>query len=229
MMTSRFRARLTTSSERGGIFFRLIFFIFLLAFLGMLYLVRQPLLRLAGGFLVVDDEPRSSDVIVVLDDDYDSDSAAHATELFKAGWAPRIVAVGKYFRPYATESELTQHDLADRGVPATSIVRYAYRVEGTSEEARGLATFLTSHGWRKILVVTANYRTRRVRYILERSLPEGSELRVVAARNPDYDPNNWWERRVGVKHFFSETLGYFEALWEMRRSEAQSSGLLSAR
>jgi uncharacterized SAM-binding protein YcdF (DUF218 family) len=229
MMTSSFRARLATSSERGGIFFRLIFFIFLLAFLGLLYLVRHPILRLAGGFLVVNDEPRSSDVIVVLGDDYDSDAAALAAELFKAGWAPRIVAAGKYFRPYATESELTQHDLADRGVPATAIVRYAYRAEGTREEARGLATFLTFHGWKKMLVVTANYRTRRVQYILERSLPEGSELRVVAARNPDYDPNNWWERRGGVKHFFRETLGYFEALLEMRRSDAQNSGFLSAR
>jgi uncharacterized SAM-binding protein YcdF (DUF218 family) len=226
MSTSRGTERLRARSERGGVFFRLLFFIFFLALLGVLYLVRQPILRLAGGFLIVDDEPRSSDVIVVLDDDYDSDAAARAADLFKAGWAPRIVASGRYLRPYATEAELTQHDLTDRGVPATAFVRFAHRGADTREEARELATFLSSHGWKKILVVTANYRTRRVKYVLERSLPEESEVRMVAARDPDYDPNNWWRHRASVKNFFRETLGYFEALWEMRHSDVKSSGFL---
>jgi uncharacterized SAM-binding protein YcdF (DUF218 family) len=205
-----------------------VFFIFFLVLLGVLFLVRHPVLRLVGGFLVVDDEPRASDVIVVLGDDYDSDAAARAAELFKAGWAPRIVASGKYLRPYATETELEQHDLTDRGVPATAIVRYPYRAAGTREEARGLAAFLGSHAWKKVMVVTANYRTRRVRFVLERSLPEGSEVRVVAARDADYDPNDWWKHRASVKNFFRETVGFFAALWEVRRSDLQSLGPLAA-
>jgi uncharacterized SAM-binding protein YcdF (DUF218 family) len=222
MMASRVRELVSASSERGGIIFRLLFFIFFVALLGVLYLVRHPVLRLAGGFLIVDDEPRASDVIVVLGDDYDSDSAARAAELFKARWAPRIVASGKYLRPYATEAELEQHDLTDRGVPATAIVRYAYRAAGIREEARGLAAFLGSHGWKKVMVVTANYRTRRLRYVLERSLPEGSEVRMVAARDPDYDPNEWWKHQASAKNFFRETVGFFAALWEMHRSDLQS-------
>lgn len=226
MMASRVRDRVSASSERGGIIFRLLFFIFFLALLGVLYLVRHPVLRLAGEFLIVDDEPRSSDVIVLLGDDYDSDSAARVAELFKAGWAPRIAACGKYLRPYATEAELEQHDLSDRGVPATAIVRYAYRSAGMREEARGLAAFLGSHGWKKVMVVTANYRTRRVRYILERSLPEGSEVRMVAAHDPDYDPNNWWGHRASLKNFFREAVGFFAALWEVHRGDLQSLGFL---
>jgi uncharacterized SAM-binding protein YcdF (DUF218 family) len=226
MMASRVRERVSASSERGGIIFRLLFFIFFLALLGVLYLVRHPVLRLAGGFLIVDDEPRSSDVIVVLGDDYDSDAAARAAELFKAGWAPRIVASGKYLRPYATEAELEQRDLTDRGVPATAIVRYPYRAAGTREEARGLAAFLASHGWKRVMVVTANYRTRRVRYVLERSLAEELEVRMVAARDPDYDPNNWWGHRASLKVFFREMVGFFAALWEMHRSDLQGLGFL---
>lgn len=229
MMTSRVCGHVKARSERGGIFFRLLFFIFFLALLGVLYLVRQPILRLAGGFLIVDDEPRSSDVIVLLGDNYDSDAAARAAELFKAGWAPRIVASGRYLRPYATEAELEQHDLSDRGVPATAIVRYAHRGTDTREEARTLATFLGSHGWKKILVVTANYRTRRVRYVLERSLPDGSELRMVAARDPDYDPNDWWKHRASVKNFFRESVGFLVALWEMRHGDVQSLGFVVLR
>ena len=226
MMASRVRERVSACSERGGIIFRLLFFIFFLALLGVLYLVRHPVLRLAGGFLIVDDEARASDVIVVLGDDYDSDAAARAAELFKAGWAPRIVASGKYLRPYATEAELEQRDLTDRGVPATAIVRYPYRAAGTREEVRGLATFLGSHGWKKVMVVTANYQTRRVRYILERSLPEGSEVHMVAARDPNYDPNSWWGHRASVKNFFREMVGFFAALWQIHRSDLQGLGFL---
>jgi uncharacterized SAM-binding protein YcdF (DUF218 family) len=226
MMSSRFPECVRAKSERGGIIFRLLFFIFFLALLGVLYLVRHPILRLAGGFLIVDDEPRTSEVIVVLGDNYNSDSAARAAELFKAGWAPRIVASGKYLRPYATEAELEQHDLTDRGVPAAAIVRYPYRAAGMREEARGLATFLGSHGWKKVIVVTANYRTRRVRYVLERSLPEGAEVRMVAARDPDYDPNEWWKHRESAKNFLRETAGFFAALWETQGSDLQSLGFL---
>jgi uncharacterized SAM-binding protein YcdF (DUF218 family) len=227
MMSGHGRGRVRAKSERGGIIFRLLFFIFFLALLGVLYLVRHPILRLAGGFLIVDDEPRASDSIVVLGDDYDSDAAARAAELFKAGWSPRIVVSGKYFRPYATEAELEQHDLTDRGVPAAAIVRYPYRATGMHEEVRALATFLTSHGWKKVIVVTANYRTRRLRYVLERMLPDGAEVRMVAARDPDYDPNDWWKHRESMKNFFRESAGFFAALWEVHRSDLQSLGFSS--
>jgi len=226
MTASRVDGRSGAGPQRGGVIFRLLFFIFFLAMLGTLYLVRHPVMRLAGGFLIVDDEPRASDVIVVLGDDYDSDAATRAADLFKAGWAPRIVASGQSFRPYATEAELEQRDLTDRGVPATSIVRYPHRAASTREEAQALAAFLTSHGWKQILAVAANYRTRRMRYILRRSLPEGSELRMVAARDPDYDPGNWWSHRASVKNFFREAAEYLVALWEMRHVDPRSSGLL---
>jgi uncharacterized SAM-binding protein YcdF (DUF218 family) len=221
---TKYRTRPCTRSnpERGGIIFRLVFLVFFLAMLGVLWLVREPILRLAGGFLIVDDSPRSSDVIVVLDDDYDADSAGRAAELFKAGWAPRVVAGGEYLRAYASAAELTQKDLVERGVPATSIVRLAYRATDMREEAEALASFAGSHGWKKILLVTANYRTRRVRYILERSLASGTELHVVAARDSNYDPNEWWKHRASLKNLLRESGGFLLALWEMRHQDVQT-------
>jgi uncharacterized SAM-binding protein YcdF (DUF218 family) len=223
MMNYGTRPSMHLNPARGGIIFRMLFLIFFLALLGVVWLVREPILRLAGGFLIVDDAPRSSDVIVVLDDDYDADSAARAAELFKAGWAPRVVASGEYLRPYASEAELTQKDLIERGVPATSIIRLAYRMGETREEVEALGSFASSHGWKKILVVAANYRTRRMRYILERSLASGTELHVVAARDSNYDPNDWWKHRMSLKNFLRESAGFFVALWEMRHKDAQTS------
>jgi uncharacterized SAM-binding protein YcdF (DUF218 family) len=213
-----------SSPEHGGIIFRMLFLIFFLALLFVLYLVRHPILRLAGGFWVVEDSPQPSDVIVILgNDDYEGDRAARAAELFKVGWAPHIVASGQYLRPYASAAELEQHDLSERGVPASAITKLAHRARDTREEAVDVSAALSSHGWKKVLIVTSNYHTRRARYIYQRTLPAGSEVRVVPARDTEYDPDKWWQSGAGVKTFFRETVAFFVALWELRKSAVRAS------
>ena len=212
------------SPEHGGIILRMLYLICLLIVLFVLYLVRHPILRLAGGFWVVEDSPQLSDAIVILgNDDYDGDRAARAAELFKAGWAPHIVASGQYLRPYASVAELEQHDLTERGVPVGAITKLAHRAGDTREEAMDVGAALTSHGWKKVLIVTSNYHTRRARYIYHRTLPSGSELRVISARDPAYDPDKWWQSRPGFKLFFRETLAYLVTLWEVRENDASAS------
>jgi uncharacterized SAM-binding protein YcdF (DUF218 family) len=224
MISSAARRRILTNSQRGGIFFRMVFLLFLLFCLFVLYLVRYPILRFAGNFWVVSDAPQHSDAIVILgDDNYEADRAARAAELYRAGWAPRIVASGRYLRPYAGIAELMEHDLTDRGVPRNAVVRFAHRASDTREEAAALAPFLAQHGWKKILVVTSTYHTRRSRFIFERTLPAGFELRVIAAHDTEYDPDSWWRTRQGLKRFLHESLGMAAALWEMRHSNVHAT------
>jgi uncharacterized SAM-binding protein YcdF (DUF218 family) len=218
------RPGMHASPEHGGIILRMLFLIFFLALLVVVYLARQPILRLAGGFWVVGDTPQPSDAIVILaNDDYEGDRATRAAELFKAGWAPHIVASGQYLRPYASAAELEQHDLSERGVPASAITKLAHRGRDTREEAVEVSAALSSHGWKKILIVTSNYHTRRARYIYQRMLPAGCQVRVIAARDAEYDPDRWWQSRAGTKIFFRETAAFFVALWELRKSEVRTS------
>src|SRR5580658_7750898 len=106
-------------AERGGIFFRLIFLCFFVLFLALLYLVRNPLLRLAGAFWVVDEPVAHADAMIVLsDDNYGGDRAVHAAELYRQGVAPLIVASDRMIRPYVGIGEMIAHDLEDHGVPA---------------------------------------------------------------------------------------------------------------
>lgn len=213
-----------TGAEQGGIISRLMFLIACLLLVFILYLARTPILRMAGNFWVVDDTPETSDAIVVLsDDNYWAERAARAAELYKARWAPRIVVAGRQLRSYASMGELMQHDLVDRGVPASAVVRCAYRGENTREEAEAVSQFLASHGWKRLLVVTSNYHTRRARYVWERSVAAGSQLRVIAAHDSDYDPNSWWRTRTGLKMFAREVAGLVVAMWEMRHKHVQSA------
>ncbi len=211
-------------SQRGGIFFRLIFLLFLACFIFAIYLVRHPLMRLAGNFWVVDDGPSASDAIVILgDDNYEGDRATRAAEVLKAGWAPRIIASGRYLRPYASIAQLEQHDLIDRGVPASAVVVFAHRAHDTREESEAVGQFISAHGWKRILVVTSNYHTRRARYILTRVLPAGTEMRMLSARDTNYDPDNWWRTRRGMKIFFHECVGMIVAMWELRNHDERTT------
>ncbi len=129
-------------AQRGGIFFRLISLLFFLAFLALIYVVRHPLLRLAGQLWVVDEPAERADVIVVLgDDNYTGDRAAHAADLYRAGLATQVVASGRLLRPFAGISEMIERDLESRGVPAASVVKC-----GSPHRARGQSRLETDSG-----------------------------------------------------------------------------------
>jgi uncharacterized SAM-binding protein YcdF (DUF218 family) len=212
--------------QQGGIFLRLLFVLCFLCMLFALYLVRRPLLRLVGSFWIVDESPIHAEAIVMLgDDNYSADRAARAAQLYRAGWAPRVAASGRYLRPYASIAELEEHDLEDRGVPAAAIVPFAHRAENTTDETAAIAQLISSRGWKRILLVTSSYHTRRSRYLAERQFPHGTELRVISAPDSDYDPQSWWRTRAGLKIFGHECVGMIVSLWEMRHKDVQTSDL----
>ena len=142
-----------------------------------------------------------------------------AAELFRDGMAPLVVASGRLLRSYAGIAELVARDLETRGVPTAAIVRFPQRAGNTREEAQVLRDLVTSRGWKRVLVVTSNYHTRRARYIFRKVLPPQVALLMISARDADYDPDHWWETRQGRKLFFLEAAGYLAAVWELRNGD----------
>lgn len=205
-------------SQRGGILAKLAMLLVLVILLGLLYLVRAPLLRLAGSFWVKSDPPASSDVIVVLsDDDFTADRSTRAADLYHDGWAPRVVGSGRWLRPYLSIAELMQRDLEARGVPHQAIIPFAHNAANTLEELKGIRGFSEQHGWKRIMIVTSNYHTRRTRYLCDHVFPADVHVLVVAAPDHEYDPDSWWKTRAGLKTFFHEFAGMFVAIWEVHQ------------
>lgn len=207
--------------ERGGILGKLLgLFLIVILLLG-LYLFRRPILRWAGEWWVVEEAPFRAEAIVVLgDDNYAADRAARAAELYRDGWAPVVVASGRWLRPYASIAELMERDLADRGVPRQAVLAFPSYAANTYEEAQAIARLARERRWRRLNIVTSNYHTRRTGYIFRRTLGPAFELRIVAAADSAYDPQTWWHHRPGVKAFFHETVGYPLAIWEVNREPA---------
>lgn len=202
--------------ERGGIFWKLLVLITALAVLGATYLLRRPLLRETARLLVVDEPLAPADAILVLsDDNYAGERARHAAKLYRERWAPRVVASGRYIRPYANIADLIRQDLVQNGVPAEHILSAPSRAENTREEAFALARIVREQRWRRVIVVTSNYHTRRARYIFYRALDPGTELLVSAADDSGFPTQNWWESRRSFKIFVREVFSWPVAVWEM--------------
>jgi len=212
-MTLR-RARI---NQQGGILVNLIVLLGIVVFCVVLYLVRHSIFRFAAESWIVEDQLVKSDALIVLgDDNFYADRATRAVQLFREGNAPIVVASGKRLRPNAGIAELIEHDLVERGVPKDKILRFAHDADGTKEEAEALAKLAKSKKWRKVIVVTSNYHTRRARYIFRKVFPQDIETRVASARDGDFDPELWWEKRKSTKELMREFAGMLVAFWELR-------------
>lgn len=204
-------------SEQGGIITNLVALLFVVALCAAVYLARHPILRFAAESWIVNEPVAHADAILVLgDDNFNADRATEAAQLFRQGVAPGVVASGRRLRPSAGVSELIEHDLVERGVPKDKIERFAHDADNTSEEAVALGRLATEKAWKRVVVVTSNYHTRRARYIFDKVFPSGVMVSVASARDGDFDPEHWWERRKSVKDFLGEVVGMVAAIWELR-------------
>jgi uncharacterized SAM-binding protein YcdF (DUF218 family) len=211
--------------ELGRIFLNLIILLSFVIFCAVLYLVRRPILRFVAESWIIEDPLDKADALIILgDDNFYADRATRGAQLFREGKALVIVASGKRLRPNAGIAELMEHDLFERGVPRDKIVRFAHDADSTLEEARALARLVKERKWRSVIVVTSNFHTRRVRYIFNRVFPQGMEVRVASARDGDFDPEHWWEKRKSIKELTREFAGMVVTVWELRgRSETNET------
>jgi uncharacterized SAM-binding protein YcdF (DUF218 family) len=209
--------------EVGGIVMKLIVTLAVVIFLFFFYLVRHPIFRFIAESWIVEDPLNKADALIVLsDDNFYADRATRAAELFREGKAPLVVASGRRLRPGAGIAELMEHDLIERGVPKDKILRVAQEGDSTLEQAETLAKFVQAKKWHSAIVVTSNYHTRRARYIFRHVFPRGIDVRVASARDGDFDPEAWWEKRESSKLFMREIVGMMVTIWE-RRHEAETS------
>jgi uncharacterized SAM-binding protein YcdF (DUF218 family) len=77
--------------------------------------------------------------------------------------------------------------------------------------------------WRSVIVVTSNFHTRRARYIFAHVFPKDTAIRITGARDGDFDPDRWWEKRISVKDLTREIAGMLVAMWELHSGPAAST------
>ena len=159
--------------------------------------------------LIVKSEMPSSDAIVILSGSSTYiERTAWAAGLYREGRAPIIILtndglIGGWNRaeqrnPYFYE--MAAKELERQGVPADKIQIATEPALGTYEESLGVREFATAHKFKRLLIVTSAYHTRRALWSMRRAC-EGSGIEVGIDGPPPGlqtpSPGMWWLRRRG--------------------------------
>lgn len=139
-----------------------------------------------------------------------------AVDLFTEGYAPVIVLSPGRPEPgerlvrrrgirFPTDSELVRDAMIQMGIPAAAIVTSDGSVDNTAQEASMLRAMVQARGWRRVIVITSKYHTRRSAFAFRRGL-EGTGAQAVmrASRHDPSDPARWWRLRADFRFVASE-------------------------
>ena len=183
--------------------FRLLLFLIFLA--GLAWFGQASLLRWLGHSLILKEAPIHSDAIVVLAGDVAGERISKAAELFKQGWAPKIIvsSAGSFFD--VTEGELAVNYAVRRGLPSSAVEVVQSEADSTAEEVSWLRNHLRKHGVKRFLLVSSDYHTRRAARVMRRNA-DGFELRVLGSKTEKFDPDTWWLSRPARKIWLLEAV-----------------------
>jgi uncharacterized SAM-binding protein YcdF (DUF218 family) len=200
------------------------------------FLARGKLLPSLASWLDVGGPPQTADDIVLLTGDADT-RAFVAASLYKAGWAPRVllstVAAGysQERRSILAEHEINRQVLLKCGVPERDVTVLNGRAKSTFDEARALADYLDGSPWRRIIVVTNDFHTRRARWIFQRVLGgRAGQIVVVSAASDEFQPGAWWQSEIGFATVGGEylKLAFYHLRYGYLAWELAAVGLLLA-
>lgn len=157
----------------------------------------------AGSFLIID-QPRPSDVILVLAGETNR-RLQRALQLLSQGYGRHIVLDV----PNATIYEFTEIQLAQqyiRDLPqGASVSICAIKGLSTKAESKDAENCLASEKAKSVLIVTSDFHTRRALSVFRRELPQYT-YSVAAARDDEQFGANWWQHRQWAKTFVDEWL-----------------------
>ena len=169
----------------------------------------------AGRYLIVDEPLVPADAIVVLAGAR-AERWLEAVDLYKEGIAPHVllspgiidpaeISVRRMGVRYPPEVELARDAMIQLGVPTQAITTLPGSAGNTADEAAQTRPIALERGWRRLLVVTSQYHTRRSRFAFAREFAgSGIEVRIRATRHDQVVPDRWWRSRRDILFVISE-------------------------
>lgn len=159
----------------------------------------KSILMSMGNYLIIDEVPQKSDIIIVLGGDVIK-RVTHGAKLYQSGYADKVLLSGG--GRYMMKQALFQ------GIPESSIFMEK-QSRTTFENAKYSLEILQNQGFKSAIVVTSPYHTRRVRIIFTR-LFKGIHLTICAAPYNPTKTDKWWKDRFSTQFVISE---YEKLLW----------------
>ena len=169
---------------------------------------RESVLRAAGWALVVKSGPVAPADVIVLTLDSGAAGALEAADLVKSGVSKRVAVFDE--PPSREHDEFTRRRLPyeDRGARqvrelttlGVTDVAHISKVGGTGDEGLMLPQWSDDQQVRSMVVVAAKDHSQRMQRVLDRAMKgHPTQVTVRAARYSDFDPDQWWKTRGGVR------------------------------
>ena len=162
---------------------------------GLLVLLHPLWLAAMGDFLVARDPLGQADAIIVLAGNSPY-RVQHAVELYKEGWAPRLLVSNELVFSHGIELswvQLRQAGLVKLEVPDEAIIPLEEIARSTHHEAVESRDLMLERGWRRAILVTDPFHTRRA-VMAFRSVwqPAGLEILASPADGSKHRVEHWW-------------------------------------
>ena len=168
-----------------------------------------------GRYLQHEDPLQKADAIFVLSGTR-TERPLEAVDLYREGHAPLIVLSPGRPEPseillrergirFPSEVELEREALVQLGIPEAAISATNGYVDNTAQEANLLRAMVKANHWRRVIIVTSKYHTRRAAFAFRRGLTgTGAEVIMRASRYDTSDPAQWWRYRADFRFALSE-------------------------
>lgn len=182
--------------------------------LGFLIYAAHPwyLARL-GRFFIVSDALVKADIIIVLAGDSARDERLlHAIKLWQEGYAPKIalsttLADWQNYEDFPTWRHATKLNI----LPKESLLVLDHEADSTRQEAQSLLPYVRNHQFKKVIIVTSNYHTRRSKKVFQKQWAgSGIHISISAAPFSFFHPDDWWKHRSDSRTLFLEST---KTLW----------------
>ena len=103
------------------------------------------------------------------------------------------------------EGDVARTAMIQLGVPAAAIEVFGPAVDNTAAEASVARDIAEERGWERLLVVTANYHTRRSRFAFARVFRDSDiRVRVRGTRYERISPETWWRKPYDARWVSTE-------------------------
>jgi uncharacterized SAM-binding protein YcdF (DUF218 family) len=169
-----------------------------------------------GSFLIVNENPVMSDVIVVLAGDTGG-RTAYSVMLLKSGYSENLLCTGGRHTPNYDSSSVAdamKKQAINSGISENHIIVEDQAVS-TYENAAFSKVLLLKYGYKSAIVVTSDYHMRRSRIVFNKVFKgTGINLTFCSSKDHNFTPEKWWTNNYSRNIVCSEyikLIGYFVA------------------
>jgi uncharacterized SAM-binding protein YcdF (DUF218 family) len=194
----------------------------------LVFVFYQPVLVSIGKWIVIDETPVKADAVVVLNTGLEIyPRIIHAADIYKQGFADLVVINGnrktealrklemKGFKPGCMWYDDMVSILRLLGVPREKVmVISAENAYDTVSEALAVGDRIINAGFKRVIIATSKFHTRRAGYIWKNLFGGRLEIRTVAAGTDPYAPGRWWKSRRQVRWVLAEYGAWVYYFWK---------------